>query len=260
MMNLFDSNFINSKIKKKSITPIQSYGIILILNDSEPKFLICQRRDTIEYADFVRGKITKKFLSIYLKLMTQTEQDKILRYTFDQLWDDLWVSHTCRLYKDAYEYAKTKYYQYIDDTKKLLYDINNLSNIEPIKEPPWGFPKGKKHLTENELECALREFKEETRIYLDYKYVLNIPESVETFRGSNGIFYQTIYFIAQINDLPKINKIKNGERGDIISEEIMDLKFVTIDEAKKYLSEWRISLLENLLKKLKLVKEETINS
>lgn len=251
MMNLFDSNIENSKFKKKSITPIQSYGIILILNEPEPKFLICQRRDTIEYADFVRGKITKKFLSIYLKLMTVSEKNKILLYTFDELWDDLWVSHTCRLYKEAYEYAKTKYNQYIDDAKKLLIDFNLTNDLELIKEPPWGFPKGKKHLTENELECALREFKEETRIYLDYKYVLNIPELVETFRGSNGIFYQTIYYIAQINDLPKINKIKNGERGEIISEEIMDLKFVTINEAKKYLSEWRISLLENLLKKLK---------
>jgi len=254
MMNLFDSNINQNKLKKKSITPIQSYGIILILNEcnKEPKFLICQRRDTIEYADFLRGKITKKCLSIYLKLMTQIEQEKILKYNFDELWDDLWVSHTCRLYKESYEYAKGKYNQYIEEAKKILLEmkLNDTINFDINKEPPWGFPKGKKHLTENELECALREFKEETKIYLDYKYVLNIPELVETFRGSNGIFYQTIYYIAQINELPKINKIKNGERGDIISEEIMDLKFVTINEAKQYLSEWRINLLENLLKKL----------
>jgi 8-oxo-dGTP pyrophosphatase MutT (NUDIX family) len=250
-MNLIDSNSINfSKIKKKSVTPIQSYGIILFINNAtvtETKFLICQRRDTIEYADFVRGKVTRKNLSIYLNLMTEIEQEKILKYNFDQLWDDLWVCHTCKLYKESYEYSKYKYSQYIDDAKKILVTFNK---NDSIKQPPWGFPKGKKHLNENELECALREFKEETGIYLDYKYVLNIPAVVETFKGSNGIFYQTIYYIAEMNEIPKINKIINGERGEIISEEIMDVKFVNINEAKNYLSEWRISLLEKLLAKI----------
>lgn len=252
MMNQNDSNLNTfSRIKKKTITPIQSYGIILICKqpETEPKFLICQRRDTIEYADFVRGKVTRKYLSIYLKLMTKNEQEKILKYTFNQLWDDLWVNHQCRLYKESYEYSKMKYAQYIDEAKSLLLNFN--SN-EIIEQPPWGFPKGKKHLFENELECALREFKEEIKLYIDYKYILNIPESVETFRGSNGIFYQTIYYIAQMTEIPKIDKIKNGDRGEIVSEEIMDVKFVTITEAKKYLSEWRITLLENLLKKLTL--------
>jgi 8-oxo-dGTP pyrophosphatase MutT (NUDIX family) len=40
--------------------------------------------------------------------------------------------------------------------------------LNEIKEywdtPEWGFPKGKKNRNENDRECAIREFREETNI------------------------------------------------------------------------------------------------
>ena len=41
--------------------------------------------------------------------------------------------------------------------------INDLIIIKPIyKTPEWGFPKGRRNLYEKDLNCALREFSEET--------------------------------------------------------------------------------------------------
>ena len=38
-------------------SPITSYGIILYtLEKGEIQYLICQRRDSIEYTDFIRGR------------------------------------------------------------------------------------------------------------------------------------------------------------------------------------------------------------
>src|SRR6188508_2395973 len=92
-------------------TPITSYGIILFYIDIDENiwYLICQRRDTIEYADFIRGRYTKTMLNAYISLMSQDERERILTYDFRDLWDDLWVNHDVGFYKDSFVKAKTKF-------------------------------------------------------------------------------------------------------------------------------------------------------
>ena len=102
--------------------PITSYGIICVtglneLRDKLPpginvtpnetlvlnglKFLLVQRRDTIGYIDFLRGKYSSLYhLKILLHEMTQTEHNKLRSLTFDQLWDLLWVCKTSKSYKN----------------------------------------------------------------------------------------------------------------------------------------------------------------
>ena len=67
-------------------------------------------------------------------------------------------------------------------------------------EQEWGFPKGRKYTHESEWECAKREWTEETGLssdwlipYLDYS-IIN-----EKYVGSNGIHYQTRYFVCQLD-------------------------------------------------------------
>ena len=77
-----------------------------------PKFklLLIQRKDTIGYTDFIRGKYPDKdYLGVYFSEMTLEEQDRLLTSTFEELWDSLWVNHGSRIYKNEYWASKKKF-------------------------------------------------------------------------------------------------------------------------------------------------------
>ena len=80
------------------------------------------------------------------------------------------------------------------------------------KDPEWGFPKGRRNLKERDLQCAVREFEEETDIGRDNIYVLRCIDPLEEdFIGSNKKHYKHIYYIAKlVADIgtPSINKYK----------------------------------------------------
>jgi len=221
--------------------PITSYGILLFYIDSDNKiwYLLAQRRDTIEYADFIRGRYAYPNLNMYLGLMTFEERARLQRYSFDELWDDLWIDHNNHFYKEIRSKARLKYeanYQYM---LKLLEETTTTTT-----EPGWGFPKGKKNFNESEIQCSFREFKEETRISLDYLNLLNIPPSTEVFKGSNGKMYSTVYYISQVDHKIPIRKIVvDGIRTETVSDEISNLRWCTLEEAMLLLPPWRQKLL-----------------
>jgi 8-oxo-dGTP pyrophosphatase MutT (NUDIX family) len=221
--------------------PITSYGILLFYIDPDDKiwYLLAQRRDTIEYADFLRGRYSFPNLETYFGLMTLEERDRLTKYSFDELWDDLWVNHDNRFYRDVRPKAKAKY----ESNRQLMLDLLE-STDSTTTEPGWGFPKGKKNLNETEIECAFREFKEETKMSLDYLNLLNLPPSTEVFKGTNGRMYSTVYYIAQVDHKIPIQKITTqGLRSETVSEEISNLAWCTQGEALNLLPPWRQRLL-----------------
>ena len=65
------------------------------------------------------------------------------------------------------------------------------------EETEWEFPKGRRDYEERDLDCALREFEEETGIEkAKIKLVENIIPFEETFIGSNHKSYKHKYFLA----------------------------------------------------------------
>ncbi len=221
--------------------PITSYGILLFYIDPDNKiwYLLAQRRDTIEYADFLRGRYSYPNLETYFRLMTPDERGRLRKYTFDELWDDLWVNHDSRFYKEVRPKARAKY-----ETNAIL--MKNLleETTSTVTEPGWSFPKGKKNLYETEIECSVREFEEETRMSLDYLNLLNLPPSKEVFKGSNGKMYSTVYYIAQVDHKIPIRKmITTGIRTETVSEEISNLRWCTLEDALPILMPWRQKLL-----------------
>jgi 8-oxo-dGTP pyrophosphatase MutT (NUDIX family) len=79
--------------------PITSYGVIAFRfykNENgiiERQYLMIRRRDTLGYVDFLRGKYhiyNRKYIKNLIKQMTNDEIEKIKKYTFDELWYDLW--------------------------------------------------------------------------------------------------------------------------------------------------------------------------
>ena len=113
-------------------------------------------------------------------------------------------------------------------------DIKTLINksTSSWNNPEWGFPKGRRNLKERDLDCAVREFEEETDISKDDIYVLKCIDPLnEDFIGSNKKIYRHIYYISKlINNIgePSINKEKK-----IQMIEIGDIQWLTLSEALK---------------------------
>lgn len=218
-----------SEVRKKCRDkPITSFGLILFYKDvnGNIKFVVQQRRDTFEYMDFIRGLWRSEFqIKSLLRRMTPSERMRIKNYNFQELWDDLFIQPNSKIYTDLYPKAKKKY-GYIQHSISNLID----STDTHVKEQPWGFPKGKKaHPDEPEIECAVRETEEETRIprssfdvYPDFKIT-------EEFIGTNSKKYATIYYLAELKHYVRPCRLKTPHciREDTLSEEVQDMKYET---------------------------------
>ena len=69
-------------------------------------------------------------------------------------------------------------------------------------ETEWEFPKGRRNSREKDLECALREFEEETGIDCENICVIqNVLPFEETFIGTNHKSYKHKYFLAYMNEI-----------------------------------------------------------
>ena len=223
---------------------IPSYGLILFYIDKElqkVKFLVQQRRDTFDYVEFVQGLWnTEERFKALIPSMSGEEKNRLITYSFREIWDDLWIDKTSRMYKDGYNRALKKY----ESISHLIKPLVLSSNSETVS-PPWGFPKGRKNdLSEKDEDCAIRETEEETRIsksgydILDYKFL-------EKFQGSNGASYSTTYFLCKLEncDIPEKIDTPLYIRKTSLSDEVAEIKWVTYEEADIYLNVRRISLL-----------------
>ena len=242
--------FSKKKKKKKNkygVEPITSYGLILytIVND-KPMFLLYQRRDNFEYMDFLRGVwMSEGQLPGLFSLMSPDERKRIREYTFQELWNDLWVEHACRIFRDGCSKAKSKYDSVRDKIPNLLD-----TTTSHIKEPPWGFPKGKKNsFKEESIACAIREFTEETRIPAGLIHVLTDNPFVENFKGSNGKSYATYYYLANISEpvYPLEVSTPHCIRKTTISEEAINVKWFTFEETSNLLNSRRQAILRSVL-------------
>lgn len=229
--------------------PVVSFGIILFYIDPNNSiwYLLAQRRDTIEYTDFMRGRYTKQTLEHCMSLMSREERQRIINYTFDELWDDLWVNHDNKFYRDIKSKAIVKY----NAIKPMLETLLN-STFSGIKEPGWGFPKGRRNIRETELQCAVREFKEETKMSINHENILNMEPTTEVFKGTNNKMYSTVYYIAQVDHKIPVRKMPlNGIRKETVSEEISNLVWSTLQDSVDYLPPWRYKLLHDVEKKIR---------
>ena len=151
--------------------PITSYGIIVFRKneDNELEYLMIRRKNSFGYVDFIRGKYIQhniEHLQGVFDEMSQTEKDDIVSNSFDELWIKMWGETNNNQYKSE-EYASLKKFEALkngitinDKTITLEYLAKN--STTHWKETEWEFPKGRRNFQERDLECALREFEEET--------------------------------------------------------------------------------------------------
>jgi 8-oxo-dGTP pyrophosphatase MutT (NUDIX family) len=165
------------------------------------------------FVEIIRGKYKSTNISHLQTLvdeMTILEKKIILEKSFCELWNTLWYSQTNEEINCVYSSKQKKEYKNSENRFYKLLEMNILQKcIEHSntkwKNPEWGFPKGRRNLKESNLQCAKREFQEETNIHTNqYKVYYNFPCRYEIFMGSNNIRYKHIYYIAKINEDTKL--------------------------------------------------------
>ncbi len=206
-------------LKRRAIT---SYGIILFTMDNNPVksqilYQLIQRRDSISYSEFLQDRLPPDKIEMHIKyLMSKEEKQRCLEFYNkkdpESLWNDLWINHKSHIYKNNME----KYIGLFQDQESCR------------KENSYGFPKGRKHVTEDALNCALREFEEEVLISRDDIQVLDIGPFDEYYIGTDGRGYRTICYVAYIPFIPEIKSRypANNVRNSYISEEVSQIKWL----------------------------------
>jgi len=236
-MKINDTSIISHHIIEdyliNKVIDIEKYNLLNLSNlnkidkyKDKIKFLLIQRKHSFSYVDFIRGKYDEKDLTNItnvLNLMSSDEITKIIDNNFDILWDDLWkktAKH--KAYQKEYELSKSKF-NYI----KINYKIMSLINFDKLYETPeWGFPKGRRDKNETNLNCAIREFKEETGIDNDKFILLNRLNSVEeSVYDTKNTLYKLVYYLG-ISDKEHELKINNEYQ----QYEIGDMKWLTFEE------------------------------
>lgn len=188
--------------------------------ESDVYYLMVQRKDTMGFIDFLRGKYPEdneekkeEMLRQYLHEMTCAERRDLGILDFTDLWDNLWVNKYSMLYLNEYMEAKRKFSQI--EVHRLLTETEC-----QWTEQEYGFPKGRKNMYETNIECAKREFREESGYTADQIRILSEKPWEEVFTGTNGIRYRHVYYLAEIlpgQENPKIPLEDIRQAGEISS-------------------------------------------
>jgi 8-oxo-dGTP pyrophosphatase MutT (NUDIX family) len=230
------------------------------------EYLLIKRKNSLNYVEFIRGKYDVYNLDYLIKsfnLITIEEKKLIKNNNFNYLWNNLWGINS-NIDNNEYKESKEKF----DLLKKGFYlkknEINIYISFDKIinnltykyTEPEWGFPKGRRNSKEKNIDCAKREFEEETNIKDNEINIINMTPLEETYIASNGLKYKHIYYISQI---------KNYTKNIIIKEnlEIGDIKWFKFNDGINIIREYNIEkknilliLHYNILYLIKTFKEQ----
>jgi len=164
--------------------------------------------------------------------MSNEEKDKIKNLDFNDLWTYLWGNQVGIQYRGEEKTSREKYELLQNGiSSKIQYNLETLlTNCEyNWEETEWGFPKGRKKIKEADIDCAIREFCEETQLYKDDILInKNVIPFQEIFFGTNNVLYKHVYYIAKIiKDDAKIH-IDNSCMEQV--REVRALKWFSYDE------------------------------
>ena len=204
---------LNGHIYKNCPHPIISFGIICYkMEGNDIKYLMIQRKDSLSFMEFIRGKYDTANIDYIKKLLTNmtiSERNMILNYKFEDIWNYVWLQNDNSINKNNKEFINSKIKFYTLNENNFL--KNYITSIKSIyNEQEWGFPKGRRKMRETDVDCAVREFYEETRIKKDeLQLITDIIPFEEIFFGTNGIMYKHLYYVAKLDNIDVNIKIDN---------------------------------------------------
>jgi len=223
-----ENYFYNKYLDIEEYNYVNINNIIMIPNFYDKiKILLVRRKHSLNYIEFIRGKwetnvesVTKKFV-----YMTKDELYQIKSKSFEELWSNLWEKTAkSKKYMKEYNMSKLKFAELIQHN---YYNLLDDMNITQYTEPEWGFPKGRKNNMEGNLNCALREFIEETNIDINNIHILErLNPMEEDFIGTNDKNYKHVYYLANSEENCELSIVNNYQ-----TTEIGGIGWFTIPEA-----------------------------
>jgi ADP-ribose pyrophosphatase YjhB (NUDIX family) len=195
-----------------------------------PQYLMVQRKDSLCYVEFIRGKYSlqnRGYISKLLSNMTADERGRLRRDEFDTLWSSFWQTEHHTTYAKEYELSKRSF-----DTLRRGYKLRTAGSLQlvdfsldvalttttsPHTETEFGFPKGRRNINESDIRCACREFTEETGLGMDrVSLVYTVKPFEEIFTGSNKVRYKHVYYMGRARDdrtadLPRMDATQQKE-------------------------------------------------
>ena len=227
--------------------PITSIGIIAIKkNNDKYNYLMICRKDSLGYIDFLRGKYPlydKIYISNLIYEMTNSEKQKLLTKSFDELWKDLWGDYTGLNYKKENHSSRDKFLQI---KRGIQIDEKNEFNLKQLiedsesnwEQPEWGFPKGRRNNGENDVQCALREWEEETGFEKrNIQLFKNILPMEEIFMGSNYKSYKHKYYLGYMNN-------STSPKYEFQKSEVSIVKWCSLKEAVANIRDYNLEKKE----------------
>ena len=238
--------------------PIISYGVILFKKDenNNVKYLMIRRKDSFGFIDFIRGKYTTcniNQIQNIINEMSNSEKLRLLNESFDKLWKEMWSDTPSSHYKNEEMSSFRKFESLkiginLDDKFVNIYDLINNSTTN-WEETEWEFPKGRKNNKEKDLDCALREFEEETGISSsNISITENIIPFEETFIGTNHKAYKHKYFLACVKD-------KDIDLNNYQKSEVSKIEWKSYDECINSIRPYNLEK-KKLIKNINKVLEE----
>ena len=255
--------------------PITSYGIILFRMPpapthaptqgdrgvAEPEFLMIRRKDTFGYIDFVRGKysLTNQFqIQKCINEMSLEEKQRIITLPFNTLWSELWgrVTHGSHKSEEAISAKRFEVLRTVgvvsdtDGAPNVMIEDMVRASLTTWDEQEWEFPKGRRNFRENDIDCAMREFEEETGIAkTNISVVENIVPYKEYFIGSNFKSYKHKFYVANVSyDKSRAFDLMNYQRS-----EVSKLDWKTVAQCKACIRPYsveKIRVVENVRRML----------
>lgn len=210
--------------------PIMSLGVICyrINKKNEIEYLMIRRKDSLGYVDFLRGKYNQ-YNDFHLKNiimeMTESEISNIHNMNYSQLWDKLWNKTN-----EKYDKKCMEKFNFVKTHKLNLLLENNCH----WNEPEWGFPKGRRNNKENDFDCSMREFEEETGFCRNKLIMMkNVGFFEEVFTGSNMKSYKHKYYLCKLN-------FEDSHSNNFQKSEIGDMKWLNYHQCMNVIRDYNI--------------------
>jgi 8-oxo-dGTP pyrophosphatase MutT (NUDIX family) len=251
--------------------PITSYGIILFRSSEKGiQYLMIRRKNSFGFIDFMRGKYMQnnvEHLQLIFDEMSILEKEQIKSQDFNTLWKSMWGINDENNIEELDNTSKNMQYkgEEIASQKKFdnlkngiqIGENNELLNLGNLidnsttqwKETEWEFPKGRRNYQEKDLDCALREFEEETGLLKqNIRIIENLMPFEEIFLGSNHKSYKHKYFLAYTD-------IETDELSKYQETEVSKLDWKTLEECLEAIRPYNLEKKQVIININKVLQE-----
>lgn len=243
--------------------PITSYGIIVFRTSSEHgiQYLMIRRKNSFGYIDFIRGKYTQnnlEHLQILFNEMSIEERELIRHNNFDILWQMMWgiqdAGHQTQFRGE--EQSSQKKFETLKNGLQIgvngeLVTLDSIIYNSTTKwnETEWEFPKGRRNYHEKDLDCALREFEEETGLLKkNIKIIENMLPFEEMFLGSNHKSYKHKYFLGYTENIN--DNLQNYQK-----TEVSKIEWKTLEECLESIRPYNLEKKQLIININKVLQE-----